>query len=65
MATDEFDPMYGDALPMGTRIGAVVLGGAIGQGTEGIVYLAEHVKRGRVVVKEYWAKPLLAAPPSS
>ena len=53
MAKDEFDPMYGDALPMGTRIGAVVLGGAIGQGAEGIVYLAEHERLGRVVVKEY------------
>ena len=58
MATDEFDPMYGDALPMGTRIGAVVLGGAIGQGAEGIVYLAEHERLGRVVVKEFWPKQI-------
>ena len=58
MATDEFDPMYGDALPMGTRIGAVVLGGAIGQGAEGIVYLAEHKRLGRVVVKEFWPKQI-------
>ena len=58
--TFEFDPMYADALPMGTRIGDVVLGGAIGQGGEGIVYLGEHVKRGRVVVKEYWPKLIVS-----
>ena len=58
--TFEFDPMFGDALPMGTRIGNVVLGGAIGQGGEGIVYLGEHVKRGRVVVKEYWPKLIVS-----
>lgn len=55
---DEFDPLFGDALPMGTRVGPAVLGGAIGQGAEGLVYLAEHDRLGRVVVKEFWPKQI-------
>ena len=55
---DEFDPMFGDALPMGTRVGPTVLGGAIGQGAEGLIYLAEHDRLGRVVVKEFWPKQI-------
>lgn len=55
---DQFDPLFGDALPMGTRIGPAILGGAIGQGAEGLVYLAEHDRLGRVVVKEFWPKQI-------
>ena len=54
------DASYADALPIGTRIGPIVLGGAIGQGAEGIVYLADHDRLGRVVVKEYWPKQIVS-----
>lgn len=47
----------------GTRIGSVVLGPAIGQGGEGIVYLAEHDQHGQVVVKEYWPSQISSRSP--
>lgn len=51
---------YADALPIGTKIGATVLGGALGQGGEGLVYLGEHPEFGSVVVKEFWPKHIVS-----
>ncbi len=45
---------YPNALAAGTRIGAVVLERAIGQGAWGIVYEGRHDTWGRVAVKEYF-----------
>lgn len=42
------------ALEEGTRIGPVVIGEAIGQGGEGIIYRARHDRLGDVAVKEFF-----------
>ncbi|AHE52519.1 protein kinase domain-containing protein [Sphingomonas sanxanigenens] len=51
---------FHDALPAGTAVGDFVLGEAIGQGGEGIVYAARHPRFGAVLVKEYWPKQLIS-----
>ncbi len=48
------DETYPNALAPGTRIGAVVLDRAIGQGAWGIVYDGRHDVHGHVAVKEYF-----------
>jgi serine/threonine protein kinase len=48
------DEIYPNALAPGTRIGAVVLERAIGQGAWGIVYEGRHDLYGHVAVKEYF-----------
>ena len=47
---------FDDALDPGTRIGPVVLGEAIGQGSFGIVYRAVHDRERDVAVKEFFPK---------
>lgn len=51
------------AHPPGKQVGALVLERAIGQGGEGIVYLAQHQSLGRVVVKEYWPSQIALRKP--
>ncbi|MGF7146497.1 outer membrane protein OmpA-like peptidoglycan-associated protein [Sphingomonas zeicaulis] len=51
---------FHDALPAGTAVGDFVLGEAIGQGGEGIVYAARHPRFGAVLLKEYWPKQLIS-----
>lgn len=57
---ESVDRNFNDALPIGTRIGSSVLGGALGQGGEGLVYLGEHPEFGSVVVKEFWPKQIVS-----
>ena len=45
---------FSSARSEGTRVGPVVLGPAIGQGGEGIIYLGEHDVLGQVAVKEFY-----------
>lgn len=54
---------FHSAHPPGKQVGALVLEKAIGQGGEGIVYLAQHATLGRVVVKEYWPSQIALRKP--
>lgn len=52
--------IYTSARAEGTRIGSIVLGPAIGQGGEGIVYRAEHDSLGEVAVKEFFPSQMVS-----
>lgn len=51
---------FTNARAEGTRIGPIVLGPAIGQGGEGIVYRAEHDNLGEVAVKEFFPSQMVS-----
>lgn len=53
------EPKFRDAAPPGTQVGPLVLGEAMGQGSEGIAYRASHAELGDVVVREYWPKQIV------